>query len=107
MESETIRMALLGAIRSDVCTSIPGILLSCCSFNVHRYGKFAVIDLLDIENAWSAVGIKFEAVKKNLLSDLMSKDYIKDEKYDCVCVCSCMHAKMQHCIQVLVFGEAF
>ena len=48
--------------------------------HVIRYGKFAVLDLLDIEDAWSAVQIKFEAVGKNLLSNLMSKELMKNEK---------------------------
>ena len=45
-----------------------------------RYGKFAVLDLLDIENAWTAMNVKFEDVKKGLLSDLMSKELMKDER---------------------------
>lgn len=45
-----------------------------------RYGKFMVLDLMDIEDAWTAANIKFEDVKKGLLTDLMSKDLMKDEK---------------------------
>lgn len=46
----------------------------------YRYGKFAVIDLLDIEDGWTAAKVKFDTVKKDLLSDLMSKEIMKDEK---------------------------
>lgn len=46
----------------------------------NRYGKFAVLDLLDIEDAWTALTVKFEDVKKGLLSDLLSKELMKDEK---------------------------
>ena len=46
-----------------------------------RYGKFAVLDLLDIEDIWPAVVTKFDTVQKNLLPDLMSKALLKDEKY--------------------------
>ena len=45
-----------------------------------RYGKFTVLDLLDIEDAWTAVSVKFDAVKKDLLSEIMSKELLKDEK---------------------------
>ena len=45
-----------------------------------RYGKFVVLDLLDIEEAWAAIQTKFDVVKKNLLSDLMSKELMKGEK---------------------------
>ncbi|XP_064382225.1 IQ motif and ankyrin repeat domain-containing protein 1-like isoform X2 [Halichondria panicea] len=60
METDTIRMALLGAI---------------------RYGKFAVIDLMDIDNIWRSVEQRFETVQKNLLAELMSKQLMKEEKY--------------------------
>ena len=45
-----------------------------------RYGKFAVLDLLDIEDAWTALSVKFDVVKKDLLSEIMSKELLKDEK---------------------------
>ncbi len=45
-----------------------------------RYGKFAVLDLLDIEDAYTALNVKFEEVKKDLLSDLMSKKLMLDDK---------------------------
>lgn len=47
---------------------------------IPRYGKFAVLDLMDIEDAWAAVQAKFECAKKDLLSDLMSMELMKDEK---------------------------
>ena len=60
MELETIRMSLLGAL---------------------RFGKFAVLDLLDIEDMWPSVVRKFDAVQKDLLSALISKDFLKEERY--------------------------
>ena len=47
----------------------------------YRYGKFAVLDLLDIEDMWPVVERKFDAVQKDLLSNLMSKQLVKEEKY--------------------------
>ena len=47
---------------------------------INRYGKFAVLDLLDIEDMWHVVEQKFDGVQKNLLSDLMSKELLKEEK---------------------------
>ena len=45
-----------------------------------RYGKFAVLDLLDIEDMWPVVQHKFDVVQKDLLSNLMSKQLLKEEK---------------------------
>ena len=45
-----------------------------------RYGKCAVLDLLDIEDMWPVVQHKFDAVQKDLFSDLMSKVLLKKEK---------------------------
>ena len=45
-----------------------------------RYGKFAVIDLMDIDDMWPAIEQRFDSVQKSLLSDLMSKDLMKGEK---------------------------
>jgi hypothetical protein len=45
-----------------------------------RYGKYAVLDLLDIEDSWTALKVKFEEVKKGLLCDLLSKELLKEEK---------------------------
>ena len=42
-----------------------------------------MIDLLDIEDSWTAVKVKFDVVKKDLLSQVMSKEIVKDEKYEC------------------------
>ena len=60
MEPETIRMSLLGAL---------------------RFGKFAVLDLLDIEGMWPSMVRKFDAVQKDLLPALISKDFLKEERY--------------------------
>ena len=46
----------------------------------YRYGKFAVLDLLDIEDMWPVVERKFDVVQKDLLSNLMSKQLVKEEK---------------------------
>ena len=60
MEPETIRRSLLGAI---------------------RFGKFLVLDLVDIEDMWPSVVRKFDDVQKDLMSSLLNKDFLKDEKY--------------------------
>ncbi len=52
----------------------------CTPVYLTRYGKFAVLDLLDIEDAWTALNVKFGDVKKDLLSQIMSKELMKDEK---------------------------
>ena len=46
----------------------------------YRYGKFVVINLMDVQDPWTIVNMKFEEVKKGLLSDLTSKELMKDEK---------------------------
>ena len=46
----------------------------------HRYGKFIVLDLLDLEDMWHAVSQRFDLVQGNLLADLMSKKLLNDEK---------------------------
>lgn len=46
----------------------------------HRYGKFAVIDLLDIEDMWPVVVRKFDMVQQGLLGDLMSGTLLKENK---------------------------
>ncbi len=38
--------------------------------------------MLDIEDAWSSIHVKFEEVKKGLLSSLMSKELMKNDKYE-------------------------
>lgn len=60
MDMETIRMGLLGAI---------------------RYGKFLVLDLLDIEEMWPAVVAKFDLVQRDLLPAIMTKDFLKEKRY--------------------------
>lgn len=47
---------------------------------LYRYGKCAVLDLLDIEDMWPVVEQKFDSVQKNLLPDLMSKVLLTEEK---------------------------
>ena len=39
-----------------------------------------MLDLLDIEDAWTSMNVKFDEVKKGLLPDLVSKELMKDEK---------------------------
>ena len=38
------------------------------------------MDLLDIEDMWPVVQHKFDVVQKDLLSDLMSKRLLKEDK---------------------------
>ena len=45
-----------------------------------RYGKFAVVDLMDVEDIWRSVEQRFDSVQKNLLTELMTKQLIKEEK---------------------------
>lgn len=59
MEAETIRKNLLGAI---------------------RYGKFAVIDLSDIDDLWPAIIKKFDAVQLELLPSLISKNFLTQQR---------------------------
>ncbi|XP_003384105.1 PREDICTED: putative IQ motif and ankyrin repeat domain-containing protein [Amphimedon queenslandica] len=60
MEPETIRLNLLGAL---------------------RYGKFAVLDLCDIDDLWPAVVKKFDCVQPDLLPSLISKNFLKEKRY--------------------------
>ncbi|KAL5457168.1 hypothetical protein EMCRGX_G034412 [Ephydatia muelleri] len=60
MTSETVRMAILGAL---------------------RYGKFVVIDLLDIEDMWTVITQKFDDVYPGLLLDIMKKDILNEDRY--------------------------
>ena len=46
----------------------------------YRYGKCAVLDFMDIEDMWHVVESKFDCIQKNLLTDLMSKVLLKEEK---------------------------
>jgi len=39
-----------------------------------------VVDLLNIENVWSAVVQRFDLVQKNLLQNIMSKELLQKEK---------------------------
>ena len=44
-----------------------------------RYGKPAVIDMMDV-NMFDALALKFDAVQAGLLASLMSKDLLKEER---------------------------
>ena len=95
MDMETIRMGLLGAIRwerkkvlySDMWKGsnfrnkiwkVEHITASFSSFK-NRYGKFLVLDLLDIEEMWPAVVAKFDLVQQDLLPAIMTKDFLKEK----------------------------
>ena len=49
-------------------------------FTVIRYGKFAVLDLLEYD-VWDAARMKFDAVKPGLLDSIMSKQLLEKEMY--------------------------
>ncbi|KAL5457164.1 hypothetical protein EMCRGX_G034406 [Ephydatia muelleri] len=44
-----------------------------------KYGKFVVIDLLDIEDMWTVITQKFDDVYPGLLLDIMKKDRQVDQ----------------------------
>ena len=48
--------------------------------HANRYGKFAVVDLMDVEDIWCSVEQRFDSVRKNLLAELMTKQLMKEEK---------------------------
>ena len=52
----------------------------------NRYGKFLVLDLLDIEEMWPAVVAKFDQVQQDLLPAIMTKDFLKEKRYLYTCV---------------------
>lgn len=60
LTSESVRMAILGAL---------------------RYGKFVVIDLLDIEDMWTVITQKFDDVYPGLLLDIMKKNILNEDRY--------------------------
>ena len=45
-----------------------------------RYGKPAVVDIMDIENMWPATKSKLDLVHKDLTAKLMSKALLSQEK---------------------------
>ena len=57
--SDTVRLALLGAI---------------------RFGKMLVIDMRDVD-MWYQVAVMFEQVQPDLLASLLSRDILQEEKY--------------------------
>lgn len=45
-----------------------------------RYGKFFVLDLLDVDGLWAGVEEKMNMVQKDLLTSLMDKSLFKENK---------------------------
>ena len=45
-----------------------------------RYGKFFVLDLLDVDGLWEGVQQQMNLVQKDLLKDLMDMSLIKQNK---------------------------
>lgn len=45
-----------------------------------RYGKFFVLDLLDVDGLWAGVEEKMNMVQKELLTSLMDKSLFKENK---------------------------
>lgn len=43
-----------------------------------RYGKFAVLDLLEFD-VWNAAKVKFDTVKSGLLDSIMNKQLLEKE----------------------------
>eukprot|EP00118_Oscarella_pearsei_P010653 m.66547 g.66547 ORF g.66547 m.66547 type:complete len:641 (+) comp35393_c0_seq2:388-2310(+) len=84
MEPESIRMSVLGAIR---CTTADYWLKQYDHFQLKgvfcgwfRYGKFAVLDLREVD-MWESASQKFDAVQKDLLKSIMTKEILKEAKY--------------------------
>lgn len=46
----------------------------------YRYGKFFVLDLMDIDGLWAGVEQRMDLVQKNLLQNLMNMSLIKENK---------------------------
>ena len=55
--------------------------MQCCYF---RYGKSAVLDLLEYD-VWDAAKMKFDTVKPGLLDSIMSKQLLEKEMYVATC----------------------
>ncbi|CAI8018802.1 IQ motif and ankyrin repeat domain-containing protein 1 [Geodia barretti] len=64
MEPEAIRLSLLGAI---------------------KYGKFLVLDVMDVEGLWEGVEQRMNLVQKDLLQNLMNMSLIKENKFQGLC----------------------
>ena len=63
---------------------IPLFFLSCCDrthivLHCCRYGKPAVLDMMDVD-MFETAAMKFDEVQKGLMAILMSKDLLKDNK---------------------------
>ena len=58
-QTDTVRLALLGAI---------------------RFGKMLVIDMRDVD-MWHQVDVMFEQIQPGLLASLLSREFLQDEKY--------------------------
>ena len=56
------------------CSDRTHIVLRCC-----RYGKPAVLDMMDVD-MFETAAMKFDEVQKGLMALLMSKDLLKDNK---------------------------
>lgn len=47
---------------------------------LERYGKFFVLDLMDIDGLWAGVEQRMNDIQTNLLKDLMDMSLIKQNK---------------------------
>ena len=56
------------------CSDRTHVVLRCC-----RYGKPAVLDMMDVD-MFETAAMKFDEVQKGLMALLMSKDLLKDNK---------------------------
>ena len=45
----------------------------------HRYGKPAVLDMMDVD-MFDTAAMRFDEVQKGLMASLMSKELLKDNK---------------------------
>ena len=55
--------------------------------SLSRYGKFLVLDLLDVDGLWAGVQQRMDLVQKDLLKDIMDMSLIRDNKSVCtVCI---------------------
>ena len=58
--------------------------------SLSRYGKFLVLDLLDVDGLWAGVQQRMDLVQKDLLKDIMDMSLIRDNKSVCtVCIYIC------------------
>ena len=52
----------------------------CVLYIQYRYGKFLVLDLLDVEGLWDGVEQRMNLVQKDLLQNLMNMSLIRENK---------------------------